>query len=545
MPSTRRKFIQKSLGVTGLAMTFPSILLNPSNAWGEKALQGDVLAQWIDDYLYIRISNWGVGQDAIQRWLIGHKGNFVNISDSRAGNGCIDFFGEKLIDSHLSRNLPLNEIYQKSAHPVRFGGDESIPIRLANGMFLGGGHGFVCREVTIPGHGLSFNDVGKRYTNSASLEYVLADIVDADKIKILPKPAGAAGLWQYSNGGVGTSITPVEGGAALRITADTPSQLWPVVQNYVVSARFDDGREIKREELVGSGARVILTESYGIGNFIQVYNWLVDKSGTFTASPNFGDPAIETQLEMTVTRSIGWTGLAEIAVTPHFHQQTAVYEMHAAQTQKPDPTTASSLIAFVPGTRPFNNRDFAIGADVTANTVQNQFVKSVWDNAGNPPACLAMLAKEGSLAKHGTITAMSKTRGAGVPATHAKNISAAGFSLWLSSANKTYLIPVFSITVDAGAKIESYAYSGSLNPAKFAPADFGYLAPEPGGYVLYVYKVAAAPEQWIPVDIRLLNKPVTLHKATGGGALLSSTVSEHGVLVDFGAESEIEMVISN
>ena len=551
MPSTRREFIQNSLGIVGIGIAAPSLLLEASRAHAQ-APKADVSAQWIGDYLYIRVPNWGDGQDATQRWLIGHQGSFVSVGNPRGGNGVIDFVGEKLIDSALPAESPLDEIYNKSTRQLRFGGDESIPINLANGMFLGGGHGFVCRQVTVPAHGLRFADIGRRYTNSASLEYVLADIVDADKIKIIPKPTGSAGLWQYSNGAVGKTITPINGGAPLNITEDASSQLWPVVQNYVVSAKLDDGREINRDQSVQPGAQVILTESYGIGNFLKAYEWLVTNEGQFNSSPNFGDPAIETQLQMTVTRTIGWTGFAEITVTPHFYQQTLLHEMHAAQTQKPHPTSPSTFIAFVPETTPLNNQDFAAGADVTTNKLQNQFVKSVWKDADNPPSCLAILAKENDVAKHGVITAMDKSCGGGIPATHAANIAPNGFSLWLSSADKTYLISAFGITVDAGTIIESHAYSGSINPARFGSADFCYLAPESGGYVLYAYKVTAAAQQRIPVDQRLINKvdqrlinkTVTLRRATGGAALRSSTVSERGVLVDFGEKSGIELVIS-
>ena len=542
MPSTRRKFIQNSLGIVGIGIAAPALLLRASHA--QAALETGVSAQWTGDYLYIRVPGWGDGLDAIQRWLIGHQGSFVSVGNPRGGNGTIDFVGEKLIDSSLPAESPLDEIYNKSTRQIRFGGDESIPINLANGMFLGGGHGFVCRQVTVPAHGLTFADIGKRYKNSASLEYVLADIVDVNKIKIIPKPTGAAGLWQYSNGAVGASITPINGGAPLDITEDVPSQLWPVVQNYAASVKFDDGREIKRDQPVHSGAQIILKESYGIGNFLKVYEWLVAKKGQFHASPNFGDPAIEAQLQMTVTRTIGWTGFAEITVMPHFYQQTLLHEMHAAQTQKPYPTSHPTFIAFVPETTPLNNQDFAAGADITANKLQNQFVKSVWKDADNPPSCLAILAEENSGAKHGVITAMSKSRGVGMPAAHATHIASNGFSLWLSSADKTYLVAAFGITVDAGTMLESYAYSGSVNPAKFGSADFCYLAPDLNGYVLYAYKITAAAQQWIPVDQRLINKTVTLRRATGGATLLSSTVSERGVLVDFGEKSGIELMIS-
>jgi hypothetical protein len=219
--------------------------------------------------------------------------------------------------------------------------------------------------------------------------------------------------------------------------------------------------------------------------------------------------------------------------------------MHAAQTQKPYPTAHPQFIAFVPETRPLNNQDFAAGADITANAVQNQFVRSVWDDANNPPARLAILAKEGEVTKHGVVTAMDTSRGAGIPATRSTNIAGNGFSLWLSSAEKTYLIAAFGITMDAGKSLESYAYSGSINPAKFGAADFGYLAPEPGGYVLYAYKATAASQQWIPVDARLLHKSVTLRRATGGATLVNSAVGERGVLVDFGEKSGIELMISD
>jgi hypothetical protein len=544
MSSTRRKFIQNSLGIVGLGIAASSLLLETSCAHAQ-APNADVSAQWIGDYLYIRVPHWSDDQDAIQRWLIGHKGSFVSVGNSRGGNGAIDFVGEKLTDASLPTDSPLNETYNKSTRQIRFGGDESIPINLANGMFLGGGHGFVCRQVTVPAHGLRFADIGKRYTNSASLEYVLADIVDANKIKIIPKPTGSAGLWQYSNGAVGKTITPINGGPPLHLTEDVPSQLWPVVQNYSVSAKFEDGREIKRDQAQLAGAKIVLTESYGIGNFIQVYQWLIANEGAFTSSPNFGDPAIETQLQMTVTFAIGWTGFAEITVQSHFLQPTLIHEMHAAQTQKPYPTAHPQFIAFVPETHPLNNQDFAAGADITANTVQNQFVRSVWDDANNPPARLAILAKEGEMTKHGVVTAMDTSRGAGIPATRSANIAENGFSLWLSSAEKTYLIATFGITMDAGKTLESYAYSGSINPAKFGAADFYYLAPEPGGYVLYAYKAAAASQQWISVDGRLLHKSVTLRRATGGATLVSSAVGERGVLVDFGERSGIELKISD
>lgn len=526
-----------------MGIAAPSLLLKSSYA--QNARETGVSVQWFGDYLYVRVSGWGDGLDAIQRWLVGHKGSFASVGNPHGGNGAIDFVGEKLIDSSLPNASPLNETYDKSIQQIRFGGDESIPINIANGMFLGGGHGFVCREVTIPAHGLTFADIGKRYTNSASLEYVLADVADANKIKIIPKPTGSAGLWQYSNGVVGKTITPINGGALLNITKDAPSQLWPVVQNYSVNAKFEDGREIKRNQAQLAGAKIVLTESYGIGNFIQVYQWLISREGTFTSSPNFGDPAIETQLQMTVSFAIGWTGFAEITVQSHFLQPTLIHEMHAAQTQKPYPTARPKFIAFAPETRPLNDQNFAAGADITANVVQNQFVKSDWEDANNPPACLAILSKEGDVTKYGVVTAMNTSRGAGVPATHAANIAENGFSLWLSSAEKTYLIAAFGITADAGKMIESHAYSGSMNPAKFGAADFCYLAPEPGGYVLYAYKVTAASQQWIPVDGRLLHKSVTLRHVTGGAVLVSFTVTERGILVDFGEKSGIELMISD
>lgn len=86
--------------------------------------------QWSGSALHVRTPGWDSSHDAVQRWVVGHKGHFVSPDDFWAGNG------------------------------------------------------FLCRQLTVPGHGLVFGDVGRVFVDGASQEYVLADIADANTLDL-------------------------------------------------------------------------------------------------------------------------------------------------------------------------------------------------------------------------------------------------------------------------------------------------------------------------------------------------------------------------
>lgn len=514
-------------------------------------LEGDVIVSWPDDYLYVRVRRgWNATTDRLQRYLLGHTGNFTTIGQADQGNGVIDFVGEKLVPTTWPKNTPLETIWAAASNgsiEVRAGGDEAAPLRLGgNLMFVGGGHGYVCRLATVTGEAVTFSHIGKRYTDGAALEYVVNWVDTATgQMKLFPKPTGTTEGWTHTNGVIsGGTLTPVGGGTTLTVTADASSQAWPVPANYSYTARFNDGRLIAKGMPLRSGSEVVLSESYGIPNFRQLYDDLVALEGTFTENPDFGAVGTLIQVDKANSWIIDHIGVPRRPHTVTFNQ-AGTASMHAAQTMKPSLTNgATSLIAYVPGTGVLNGLDFETGADLTSNAIEQSFVRSVWDDPAVPPDSVVLLARLGAVTKHGVVNSISQTVAGGVPVTRDGRIGASGRAAWISSAEKIYIEPLSIFAATAGLVVGTLVIAGAVNPEDFGDADFAFAWREGGKLRIRAYRAAALTNGLVPVPTRYVSEPVGLAATKGTASLPEGMASADGIRVTWGAaRSEIELVV--
>ncbi len=125
--------------------------------------------------------------------------------------------------------------------------DESAPLNV-NGVFMGGNHAASCVRLTINNHGKTVADVGTLWRDSAGKDWVLTNIVDKNRIKVMATEHGSGSqLWVFSRAISGDTLTRIENGTAtdeiLTFTAKTNDQQFPSVRNSVqtVTAYLPDG----------------------------------------------------------------------------------------------------------------------------------------------------------------------------------------------------------------------------------------------------------------------------------------------------------------
>ena len=152
--------------------------------------------------------------------------------------------------------------------------DESAPLNV-NGCFVGGNHAIACVRLTVNNHGKTVADVGTLWKDSAGKEWILAQVMDKNRIKVLSKEHDSrpTQAWVFSRDISGTTLTRVEDGVItdekLSFTGKSNDQLFPSVRNseQTVTAYLPDGTTKEIDLAVSQrveAEKIVIVDTYEI-----------------------------------------------------------------------------------------------------------------------------------------------------------------------------------------------------------------------------------------------------------------------------------------
>lgn len=151
--------------------------------------------------------------------------------------------------------------------------DESAPLNV-NGVFMGGNHAASCVKLTVNNHGKTVADVGTLWKDSAGKEWILTNIVDKNRIKVMATEHGTgSNLWVFSRDIKGDTLTRVEDGQlteeTITFTGKGSDQQFPSARNSVqtVTAYLADGttREVDLSSSQSLKAdKIVIVDTYEI-----------------------------------------------------------------------------------------------------------------------------------------------------------------------------------------------------------------------------------------------------------------------------------------
>lgn len=484
-----------------------------------------------DGYVYAR-TRWGADTDKCQRFRWG-------VAPSTSGNNLWDHYGERLISS----STPLaatSTAYDSSSTILRWAVEETPPFQL-NGMWLGGNHGPLCRELTIAGHGYVAADLGSVWSDGVR-NRVLVQIIDANKVRFIENYSGTVTSWAVGwNAVSGTTLTWVSGGVARgtkTLTVDTATQAWPYLRSRVGAITLD-GADISATG-VYSGSNLRFSERYDVPNLARALDYMKAHSGDLDNS--LTHTSIGAHIQFSMSHTLDWTGVVRTVWTALDVESYTPGQYGGSQVQAPTMPAGGSLTVYIPRTLPFSGYDFEAGQSVTSWAVSESILKTTaWSDATDPPTTVVMLAKDSAGApKWAIYYALDDTAGQAKPETRSDLSSA----MLLSSMKKMYLIAGGAgSTAGAGQAHETISYVGTVNPATTPDLTWCITYPKAGRYALSARAPGALTARWVPVDGRLLGLPVSLVRGGDYAALLSTTVQDQGALVTWTAAGEIEVAI--
>lgn len=525
---------QVNAGALALDYETPGLLPRATVSLNTKAAQArDVRVKVVGNYHYPS-TRWSATEYKVARLLAGSP-------QSSTANGVIDFEGERKVTGSPA---DLETAFNASTALLLTGLDESPAFALNSGMFKGGRHGDIGRQITATAHGKTFAHIGAKH-NDGTRDWWIAGIVDANNLKVF-SVSGTATAWTVFTGAVAGPLVHVSGGGStttITPSVDVPTQLWPAVQSYTVSAHVDDGPNIINVDGTYEGDRLVYRERYGVANPVALRDWLQAGVGTFAANPHYGDPAIATQFRVEIAHVLDWTGIWQVAYSYFNVQQYTPQQVAGMQVIEPAQPVGSTLFMTVPRVTTLSGYDFAVGADITAFAGDLYFPEANYTNPTDPPSRFAYSVKVGGIAQHGLFIGFSDQTGVTKTATRlARTANAARMT-----TNKFYPLAADSSSGLVAANVNNalIGYRGTFNPALASELEILVLLPEGPKKLLYAYNVGAVSNYWIPVDKRLIGQPITVRK-NGGGAITvhSEFVEERGILASFPAGgTELEIVI--
>lgn len=193
------------------------------------------------------------------------SGNYVTSSLHGSNNGAFNFGG----------------YYDTNSTLIKQASDDICPVYYDYSYRCGNHGNNVVRQATITAHGLTEADIGKVFTSSTLIPYVLVRIVDANT------------LWFIHNSSshifvTGSMATPVsDGSITLNVESSTLIQLIPSINN-VKQYLTIDGTEITEDGIL-EGKEFVISETYGSIDVLEMLTMLKNNVGNNTNASYYSD----------------------------------------------------------------------------------------------------------------------------------------------------------------------------------------------------------------------------------------------------------------
>lgn len=494
-----------------------------------------------EEFVYAR-TRLNSSYDKVNRFRFGFA------AESGLNNGLWDHWGERWV----ATDTPMEQLvtaFDASTVIRRTGVDENPPIQINSITWLGGSHRPVVQQATITGHGFVSGDIGSLWSDGVR-DRMLWAIVDANTTQWLALNTGTITAWNFSSALIsGTTLTHVSGGIATsnKTVSGTPT----FVQSSATFVRDRvgrisiDGREVAQGTAAYfSGAVLSFDERYNIPNLARSAAYMIANNG---ASPT--NAAIGSQIEVSMTVSIDWTGATHIVWTPLDVEAYTPVQYGGAQAQPLYRPTGTNTFAIVPGSKGFTasavsyDFDDADGHDITSLAASLSFTKTLtWDDPAKPPYAIAYVNRASSVPQYGMLYVMDETVGQGLTATRAGMNNAL---LLTTGFLKSYIVGGDPASSAGAGQLHEFANSIVTFDAT-ADTALSWAAPYPkGGKTAYSIRAPGAlTAHWVSVDPRLNGQPVVKSRdQLGVATLLSSVVSGGRVCVTWSALGEIELTI--
>ncbi len=487
---------------------FPATVKNPT---------GRVRALLTGTSLYVWQPMWNDPTRASVR-LISY-GDTPSTSEA----GTVDMIAHRFVDASYDQDLI--ELAYNAGESVWASIDNGPPFKF-NGQYLGGGHGLAgAYNVTITGHGLTNTDVGDVGTISAK-SWVLVRVVDANTITIVAANTGASEtLWTITGSpapGASGTITFASAGAK-SYTASAATQIWPLVQNYTLSAKMEGETDLV-DGTPANGSYFELRESYGIPNPANWLATLISEKGTATPKA-LNDPAITTQLYVDQVwrfdRFGAMTGYGTYRAGQEFEIRSTDY--FGAWQHQTLIKTSHTLWQYMAGVASaIGGYDFTATADITSNSAERALLTSNVSDAAKPSAVFAQFLKLSGNPVLGLAHGYMTTTGVGKPAERADNT----YLFRLSSSEKMY-----PVAIDGGAFPSGLVPAGTVMQVGFWDQCYD-MSDTPTRTVDAVYEHAGKVYRVVDihdtitygsldVPAELVGKPVEVVESQGGFTLHS------------------------
>jgi hypothetical protein len=496
-------------------------------------LSDDVIVQHDGTgYFYARTS-WDATYDKVQRFRFGMEA-------STTANNLWDHHGERLIPTATPTN-GTKTVFDASTLITRIGQDEGPPFRL-NDMWLAGGHGPLCRQLTITGHGFVTADLGSKWTDGVR-NRILAQIVDANTVRFIAENTGTTTNWTISTAAVsGATLTWVSGGVATgtkTVAADILGQAYPFIRNRVGAVTLD-GQDISAPGTYG-GKCLRFSERYDIPNLARALDYIV--ANTTSGTNSLIHASIGSQVNFSMAHTLDWTGIVRTVWSPIDVETYTNGQYGGAQTVRPETPAGGSLFAYVPKAKAFSGWDFAAGQNITAWASTASFTPAAsYVNLADPPDIMAFVAKDsGGVAQWGHFYALDDGVGQGKSAYR----DDLGTGLLFTASKKAYIIAggVGSPAPVAGMVHETVNYVGTFPPGANPAMTWAVTYPKSGKHALSMRAPGAMTSQWVAVDPRLIGLPVALTASGGVATLLTDVVQDQGILMTFSGVGAAEVLI--
>lgn len=501
-----------------------------SRFFNQAALTDDVIVQHNGDgYFYAR-TNWDATNDKVQRVRFG-------LTPDLTANNLWDHQGERLIPA---ATLPerTREAFANSTTIVRGAVDEGPPFNL-NGMWLAGGHGPLCRQLTITAHGFVQADIGSIWSDGVRSR-VLAQIVDANNVRFIEQPTGTVTAWTVAaNAVTGSTLTWVSGGVARgtkTVAADAVGQAWPFIRNRAGAVTLD-GKSIAAAGVYG-GRTLTFTERYDIPNLSRAISYIISNAGA--ADNSLIHANIGAQVRFSMAHTLDWTGIVRSVWTAEDVEAYTPGQYGGAQTLRPETPAGGSLVAYVPRSLPNGGFDFGAGRDVTTWSTSLNFGSAVWSDPTDPPNQIVFVARNSSAVPQWVhFYQLDDSYGQGKK-TYRDDLSNA---LLFSNIRKAYVIAGGTGSASGAGQIhEAVNLVGTVAPSNNPALTWAVVYPRGAKYALNARAPSALTAQWVAVDSRLIGQPVTLVRGSVA-ALLTETVQDRGICITWTAAGEAEVLI--
>jgi len=239
--------------------------------------------------IYIR-TKWNDNYDLVQS-LIHNRDEVGDITDNKA----VRFYKQYTID----KDTPYESTVSAS-EVILFtqGTDDNCPMYI-NGGYIGANHGFGGIYVaTSSTHGKEIADEGSKWEDSASVEYTILRVVDADTLWLISENTISPPSWYTKPVANATTFSHVSGAtntSDFTVATTTTTQWWPALQNK--SVRFLIDKQEFTDDGVYQGDNFDIIEGYEIKDIYSTLTYAQSQTGS-ADHISFDDSSITAIIKM-------------------------------------------------------------------------------------------------------------------------------------------------------------------------------------------------------------------------------------------------------